>query len=821
MDTFWNDLRYAWRRLWHSPGFAIAALATLTLGVGATTSVTSVASAVLLQELPFADPDRLVLLENFSNEDGAHETFPSSWLDYEDWRSRSRSFEEMGVHSYSLAFNLITEGEPERIEGEVVSATYFRLLQLKPVLGRVFNLEDDRTKGSPRHVILGHAFWKRSFGGERNVLGRTLIVDGESYEIIGVLPEGFKGLTDEAEIWLPAMMSNELLGNTRFLDWRGVRWLLGVARLKPGVTVAQAQEDMNAVSAALAKEFPDTNEHFTVEVSTLEQAWFGDLRFPLLTLFGASLFVLLIAWATVANLLLARAVARKREVAVRVAMGATRGRLVRQLLTESLLLSLLSCALALLLAHWCTGLLVKASAVQLKSFVDVGLSPLVVAIVLLLSIACGIVFGLMPAWLSTRSGAYNTLRESGGASSGLARQRFQSALVVAEVALALFLLIGSGLMIKGFQQYRQTDLGFRPEGLLTIRVEVKGKKYADGPTMARLGSQYLERLQGLPRVESAALVGPGMPTDNWFANAFILEDRMGDTDGGMAFLVFHHVTPGYFSQMGIPLLEGRDFSMADREGTPLAIIISEEMKRKYWPNESPLGKRMRFGRRDPNAPWHTVVGVVGNLKQNEMQVMEWPGPDVYFAFLQFPPLLIPRVNFIVRPEEGVDPLSLVQPVQAALSEVAPDLPPYDPDTMEHRLDLFTAKGRFLVLLMSLYAGIALVLAAAGLYGVLFYSVTQRTRELGIRVAMGAQGRDLVRLVVGRAAALVLIGLVFGLVAAVGLNRLFASLLYGVSATDALTFLGTSVLLFAVAMAATWHPARRATRVPPTIALRTE
>lgn len=820
METFFNDLRYAWRRLRLSPGFTLVILVTLTLGIGATSSVASVVRAVLLQKLPFSEPERLVLLENFKSEDGSHETFPSSWLDYEDWRLRSRSFEQIAVHSYSLAFNLFSTGEPERVNGEIVSATYFPLMGLKPVLGRVFSPADDRVKDTPRHVLLGYGYWKRRFGGDRDVLGRSLIVDGAAYQIIGVLPEGFKGLSDEAEIWLPATMSNDLLGNTRFLDRRGVRWFNGVGRLKPGVTLAQAQEDMNGVSEALAKEFPDTNEHFFVEVKTLQQAWFGDLRFPLLTLLGASLFVLFIAWTTVANLLLARAVARQREMSVRVALGATRTRLVRQLLTESLLLSLLSCALGLLLAQLCTGLLVKLSSVQLRSFVDVGLSPLVVGVILLLSLACGVFFGLVPAWLSLRSGVQLALREA-GSSSGLGRQRFQSALVIGEVAVALFLLIGAGLMIKGFRQYRGTDLGFRPEGLLTARVDLKDKRYAESGTMIRLGRQYLDRLQTVPGVKSVSMVGPAMPTDNWFANSFIIEDRLKDDSDGVAYLVFHHVTPGYFSEMGMRLLEGRDFTIADTETSPLAIIISEGMKQKYWPNENALGKRMRFGKRDPNAPWFTVVGVVSDLNQMAMQSMEWPGPDVYFSLLQFPPLLIPRFTFQIRPQEGVDPLSLAQPVQNVMKEVAPDIPPYDVDTMEHRLATFTAKGRFLVLLMSIYAGIALVLAAAGLYGVLFYSVTQRTRELGIRVAVGAENGDLVRLVVGRAATLVGVGLALGLAASIGLNRLFTSMLYGINPTDMLTFAGTSVLLFAVAMVATWHPARRATRVPTTIALRPE
>lgn len=820
MDTVWNDLRYAWRRLWTSPGFTLVILATLTLGVGATSSVASVVEAVLFQKLPFPDSERLVLLENVKHEDGKREHFPSSWLDFKDWRRRSHSFEEIAVHSNTHAFNLSSEGETERVEGEIVSATYFPLVKLKPVLGRAFDLADDELKDAPRHVILGYDYWQHRFGGDPQVLGRNLMVDGTSYEIIGILPAGFKGLSDQARIWLPASMSNDINGDSRFLNRRAVRWLLGVGRLKPGVTVAQAQEDMDGVSAALAKEFPDTNEKFSVEPKTLRQYWLGDLRFPLLTLLGSSLFVLLIAWTTVANLLLARAVARQREISVRVALGATRKRLVRQLLTESLLLSLLSCALGLLVAYFCTDALLKVSSVQLK-FVEASLSLPVVGTILVLSTACGVFFGLVPAWMSLKGDGVQIALRQAGSSSGAGRQRFQSILVVGEVAVALFLLIGAGLMIQGFRHSLHADLGFRPEGLLTVRMDLQNKRYANAGAMIRVGHQYLERLQAMPGVKSAALVSPDMPTDNWYGNSFILEDRLKNGGNGVVFLVFHHVTPGYFSQMGMRLLEGRDFTTTDTATSPLAIVISQGMKLRYWPNENALGKRMRFGRRDPNAPWFTVVGVVSDLNQMAMQNMEWPGPDVYFALFQFPPLLVPQYAAMIRPRAGVNPLSLAQPLQATLKEVARDVPPYDVDMMEHRLETFTAKGRFAVLLMGLYAGIALALATAGLYGVLYYSVTQRTRELGIRVAVGAQDGDLVRLVVGRAAFLILLGLALGLGASIMLNRLFTSLLYGIAPTDLLTFGSASVLLFAVAMIATWHPARRAIRVPPAIALRPE
>jgi predicted permease len=817
METFLQDLRFAARTLLRNPGFALVVLVVLSLGIAATSSVATVVSAVLLRDLPYPEADRLLMLRGFRVSDGDLETFYSSVLDARDWRERSTSFEDLGVYSSPLAFNLLTDGEPERVSGEIADSAYFRVLQVRPVLGRVLTPQDDAKPGAPRVVLLGHALWQRRFGGDRGVLGKSLLVDGEGYQIIGVLPPRFRGLTDEAEIWLPLTMSNDLLGDPRFLDRRGARWLEAVARLKDDGPIAAAQGEMDTISASLSREYPDTNENMIVRLETLRQGLFGDLRFPLLTLLGASAFVLLIAWTTVANLLLARATARQREIAVRISLGATLPRLLRQLLTENLVLSGLSCALGLLLAHWSTRLLVAASAVRFQSYVEIGLDPRVVLAVVVLSLLCGLGFGLAPAWLGLRGTI--TLRE-GSSSRGVARQRFQSTLVVAEVALACFLLIGAGLLIQGFQRFRQTELGFDPRNLLTVRVDLKGKRYADPQAMVRIARQYRERLQALPGVKTVAIEAPEIPTDGWSGSSFIVEDLLTRTKDGVAYLVFHYVTPGFFAQLGIPLLEGRDFTEADTERTPRAIVISRAMARKYWPAESPLGKRMKFGRRDPNAPWFTVIGVVGDLRHEAMQDSEWPGPDVYFSVFQFPPVLSPQLAFLIR-TEGVPPLSLTRAVESELRAVTPDLVPYDADTLEHRLELFAAKGRFLVLLMSLYAGIALILAMVGLYGVLSYSVAQRTREMGIRVALGAQRRDVLRLVAGKAAALAGIGLAIGLAAALGLNRLFQSLLYGISPTDLATYLGIAQLLLLVALAAAWVPARRAMKVPPTIVLRME
>ena len=818
METLWQDLRFSFRALRRNLGFTLVAVFTLVLGVAATASVTTVVSGVLLRGLPYQDSDRLVFFQQLKEEDGGQERFLSSYFDARDWQARCASFEAVGAYTDGTAFNMSTEGEPERVSGEIVDSGYFRALRVAPVLGRVFAGQDDRAPGAPRIVVLGHALWQRRFGGARTVVGTSLLLDGQSYQVVGVMPAGFHGLTDEAELWLPVTMGNEILGDPRYLTRRAVRWLNVVGRLKVGIGLARAASEVDALDANLAKEFPDSNEHMVVHLTSLERKLFGDLRFPLLTLLGASTFVLLIAWATVANLLLARATARQKEIAVRDALGATRRRLLRQLLTESLVLAGLSCAAGLILAQLVTGALIAASAVKLQSFVATGLDLPVVAAIGTLSLLCGAGFGLAPAWLGARGSAV-TLRQ-GASSSNRQRHRFQSSLVVAEVALALFLLVGAGLLIKGFRRFVQTPLGFKPANLLTVRVDLKGKRYADAKLMILLARQYHSRLAAIPGVTAVAIESPTLPNGEWAGISFIVEDLLAKTKDGVAYLVFHHVSPGFFRNLGIPLVQGRDFTDADTDTSPRVIVISQAMARKYWPAESPLGKRMKFGKRDPSAPWFTVIGVVGDLNHHAMQELDWPGPDVYFSLFQFPPLLTPQLNFMLR-TAGVPPLSLVPRAESELRAAAPSLPPYDPDTMEHRLSVFAAKSRFLVLLMGLFAGVALVLATVGIYGVLFYSVTQRTREMGIRAALGAQPRALLGLVMGRAAALAAVGLAIGLAASVVSNRLFANLLYGVSPTDLATFSGTSLALFLAAMAASYFPARRAMRVQLTISLRTE
>jgi putative ABC transport system permease protein len=818
MDTFWLDLRFAARTLLRNPGFSAVAVFTLALGIAATGTVVTVAAAVLLHDLPYPDPDRLLLLQSYRQEQGARETFFTSYPDYRDWKAKLTSFTALGVHSNPTALNLLTTGDPERVNSELVDSAYFDLLGVRPVVGRAFTKAEDAKPGEPRSAVISHALWRRRFGGDPAAVGKVLVLNGDGYVVVGVMPARFRGLSDEADLWLPLTMAKEVLGSARFLERRGVRWLTALGRLRPGVSAERAQREMDAMDAALARQFPDTDENIVVQVETLRQSLFGDLRFPLLTLIGASVFVLLIGWTTVANLLLARATARQPEIAMRTALGATRGRLLLQLLVESLVLSGASCLAGLLLSAWATRPLVVLAGVKFQSFVDLGLDPAVAGALAVLSLVCGVTFGLAPAWVGVRRSS-EALRQ-GSSSTGVAHYRFQSWLVVAEMSLALFLLVGAGLMIRGFQQARRASVGFDSKGLLTVRVELKGKRYAEASTMVQLARQYRDRLRAVPGVRSVSLAAPIVPTDGWFASSFVIEDLLPKTKDGTVMLVFHHVTPGYFQDLRMPLEEGRDFVEADDDKSQPVTVISEAMRRKYWPHESPLGRRIKFGKRDAEAPWLTVVGVVGDVDEQALQELEWPGADIYLDAFQLPSRVVPVYNFLIR-GRGVAPLSLVTPVARELRAIAPDLPPYDADTIENRLDRFHAKRRYLAVLMGLFAGLALVIAAVGIYGVLSYSVTRRTRELGIRVALGARRQDVAKLVVRQAALLTAAGLAIGLAAALGFDRLFHSLFYGLSPTDLATLVGTPLLLMLVALAAAWVPARRAMRVQPTTALRTE
>jgi predicted permease len=816
MRDLWQDIRYGTRRLARTPGFTAAAVLTLALGIGATSSIFSLVRAVLLDALPYPDPERLVLVRGLMTRE-APEDWPISWLDLQDLGAEQKVFAGLAAVGDDLAYNLGSQGEPEHVAGEMVGDGYFELLNIRPVAGRTFRPEENRPPGEARVVLLGHDLWQRRFGGDPGVVGRAVRLNEQPYTVVGVLPAGFRGLTDEAEVWLPAGIAGATMG-AHHVEMRRYRWLFAFARLAPGVSVDRAQREVDTILGRLAQEHPEDNKGYSMVLTPLSEAWFGDLRPQLLVAFGAAGFVLLIACTNVANLLLARAAGRQKEMSVRSALGAGRGRLVRQLLAESVVLSLLGCVLGLLLAHWTTGFLARSGAIALRSFVDARVDLPVIGATAALALLCGTLFGLAPAFLATRIDLQSGLKEGALATtSAPGRRRFQAGLVIVEVGLALALLTGAGLMIKGFQQFARTDLGLRPEGVLTLQLDLAGERYKDSDDYRAFARQLHERLAAVPGVQSAGLEGPGIPTGEWYSASFSLE---GKPDLEPVSLLRHHVSPGYFQTLGIPVLQGRDLTGQDthENGIPV-VVISRAAAQRLWPGESAIGKRLKPGAYESPLPWFEVVGVVGDVNHRGLGGEVQSDPDLYLAIFQSPARSPTRMAVLVRTEGK--PEALAAPVRQVIRELAPALTAYDVQTIEQRLAAQTTRGSSLVRLMTVLAGIALLLAMIGIYGLLSYSVTQRVREIGVRMALGADRGRVVGMIVRGALALIVAGLALGLVAVMLLNRFLTSLLYGVSPSDPGTLAATALLLLGVALAACCIPALQATRISPVSALRTE
>lgn len=817
MHDVWQDIRYGIRRLARTPGFTAAAVLTLALGIGATSSIFALFRAVFLDALPYDDPGRLVLVRGLMTRE-APEEWPISWLDIQDLNAEQKVFQGLAGIGDDMAYNLGSEGEPEHVAGEMVTDRYFELLGVRPVTGRTFRPEENRPPGEARVVMLGHDLWKRRFGGDPKAVGQTVRLNEEPYTVVGVLPSGFRGMTDEAEVWLPAGIAGSTLG-AHYVDIRRFRWMFAVARLAPGVSAERAQQEVDAILGRMAQAYPDSNEHFSLRLTPLAEAWFGDLRPQLLVALGAAGFVLLISCVNVASLLLARAVGRQKEMSVRSALGAGRGRLIRQLLAESLLMSLFGCVLGLLLARWITGLLTRSGAIALKSFVDVQMDPAVIGVAVAVALLCGVVFGLAPALLATRSDLQSGFRSGAQSTTAAPGWRlFQAGLVILQVGFALALLAGAGLMIKGFRQLVDTDLGMRPEGVLTMRIDLTGQRYQDSDAYHAFVRQVYDRLSAVPGVESLGLEGPGIPTGDWHSAPYTIEDQALDAEPTT--MLRHHITPGYFETLGIPRLDGRDFTLQDtHEGGQPVVVVSRAVADRFWPGKSAVGKRLKPGPRDTPVPWFTVIGVVGDVNHRGLGGEEQSDPDVYMAILQAPARSPTMVSILARTEQA--PAALIPPLQGALREVAPGLTAFDVKTMPERLETQTARGRALVRLMTAFAGVALLLAIVGIYGLLAYTVNQRVREIGIRMALGADRGRVVGLVVRGTLVLIGTGLAFGFVLVLLLNRFLSSLLYGVDPSDPATLALTALLLVGVALAASWGPARRATRISPLTALRTE
>jgi predicted permease len=815
MGSIWQDLRYGLRQLMEDKVFSAAAILTLALGIGAAITIFTVVNAVLLQRIPYRSPERLVTLENTLSDKGVAQPASISLPDMVDWRERSTVFSDMSVWG-SLAFNLEQGEKSQHLSAELVNQNYLSLLGLKPSLGRFFDPEEDLKPLERYVVVLGYDLWQSSFGADPAVVGRMLQFNGMRYQVVGVGPQGFRGLSDKADLWVPSMLP-PVRG---FLIKRNLRWALGVARLKPGVSLRQAQQQMSSITAGLAKAMPDTNLGFSATLTPVKEFLLGEMRGGLLILTVGASLLLLIACINVGNLLLTRAAARQRAWSIRVALGASRGRLIRQLLTDSILLSFLGAAAGFLLAQWATRTLIAVSGIRFPSFVHIGVTPEVIATAAGLAVVCGAAFGLAPISASFRADLTSTLGRNEKLPPGRSWHRFQSILVVAQVALALTLSIDSALMAKSFRKMVGEDLGFRPQNLLTYRMDLRGSKYDDEKFVSKLlGQEYLPRTAAVPGVRQLAMSDPTVPTDNLVERYMTIEDHDSDSATGTYPVLVHAVSPHYFEVLGIPLISGRSFNEHDTDS--FAVIISKALADQQWPGKSPIGRRLKLGPRidKPPNPWLTVVGVAGEVRYQGLVDTTVPAPDMYVSLLQFifrPPL---TVNFLVRAQPGVATAQLRSALHRQMVALDPEVPDFDVATMDERLAGQTNKERFQLILINIFAALALTLAAIGIYGVISYGVAQRRSEIAVRMSLGADRGTIFRMIVGRGVLLTAVGLALGLAAVFSMSPLLVSLLYKTSIVDPLILIGTSLGLFALTLTANYIPARRAATLEPMTGLR--
>jgi putative ABC transport system permease protein len=799
------DLKYAWRTIRRSPGFALAVVLTLALGIGANSAIFSVVHGVLLRPLPYGQPDQLVRIYGRYPEFGRTNT---SLPDFQDWRAQSHSFEQMAAR-YNAAFVLTGEGEPERVIADRVTANFLGTFGVRPAIGRSFLPEEEQVGGDDRVVVLDYGYWQRRFAGDPRIVGRQIQLSGQPYQVVGIAPKGFR-IERDVDLYAPARADTTMPRRAEFMDV--------YARLKPGVSVQQADADVAAVNRHLAEEYPGTNATIRSEVIGLQDDLVSGVRPALLAFMGAVALVLLIACANVANLLLARAATRDREVAVRVALGAGRGRLMRQLLTESVVLALFGGALGLGMATWAVAA-VRGTDVQfLPRQGEITIDGTIVAFTIVLSVATGLLFGLAPAIRLSRGSLHATLREGARGATGGSLARVRGALVLGEVAVALMLLVGAGLLVRSFDKLTKVDLGFDPAQVLTYSVTFPSAKFRDRDQAGPLYDALLERARTLPGVQQAAL-SADLPMDGAGYLSFDIEgrpSRPARPGAAPEDMQPFAVSADYFTTMHIPLKRGRLITAQDRTGTTPVAVISEEAVRRFFDDgRDPIGSRITFGNpANPKTTWMTIVGVVGNIAQEGVTAK--PYAQLYQSIDQAPTRV---VHVLLRSDR--DPMLLASSVRGAVRSVDPDLLVNDIQTLEDRVSQNIARPRLSVLLLGSFSAIALLLAAIGIYGVMAYTVAQRTREIGVRMALGADPHEVKQLVVRQGMRPALIGVVVGLVAAFAATRLIASLLYGVSAVDPVTFVLVPLFLIGVALLATYLPARRATRVPPTVALQAE
>ncbi len=817
MQTLLQDIRYAFRVLAKSPGFAAIAVLTLALGIGANTALFSVVNGVLLNPLPYPQPQRLFSIYTRSS------TFANSSIAYPnflDWQRDNSSFSALGAYRGD-SFNMTGTGEPERLRTEMVSADFFSILGVRPVIGRLFTAQDDHAGGAPV-VLLSEGFWKRRFGGSPQILSQSLSLNGTAYSVIGVIPSSFYFRGNNfrlSDIYVPLGQWTD----PTFLDRRVSMGMDCVGRLKNGVTLAQARADMDNIAQNLAKAYPDADKGSGIAVVPLKQDMVGDVAPLLYVLFGAVGFVLLIACVNIANLLLARSTGRSREFAIRAALGAGRWRVVRQLLTESVILAVAGGLLGLLFAAWGTRAAIRVLPQALPRSGDIGLDARVLLFTLGISLFAGILFGLAPAFKVSQSNLHEALKEGGRGSSG-ARYRMQGVFVVAETALALVLLVGAGLMIRSLVQLWSVNPGFTPHNLLTFSIAFPPEMMKAPPDQLRTESiQFDNALEAIPGVEYVSAQGGSGPMQGDSELPFWLAGHpKPSSDNDMPFALFYLCEPDYLKAMGTPLLSGRFLNAADTIHSTPVIVIDENFARKYFPQENPIGKRVNLGILSVQAE---IVGVVGHVKHWGLDENA-KSPiltQLYFPLMQVPdqfmPLLAKGADFVMRTK--VPPDTLVPAIRHTIEQMSSQEVMYGAETMDDIVSDSLADRRFAMILLGVFSALALILACVGIYGVISYLVGQRTHEIGVRLALGAQRADILRLVLGHGARLAFIGVLIGIGVALALARLITNQLFGVTAHDPLTFAGVALVLIIVALFACYIPARRAMKVDPIVALRYE
>jgi predicted permease len=801
-----QDWRQAVRSLRRYPGFSAIAVLTLAVGMAANIIIFSVVNAVLLRPLPYPNADRLVFLWSESPKQNIREK-PTAYANYSEWRSQNRSFDDLAIFD-PTSVTLTGEAEPEQVMSVRASANVFSLLGAAPMIGRTFTADEEEHKA--RVIVLSHGLWQRRFGASPDVLSKSLQIDGATSQIIGVMPETFQFFGEENPVFEPLTLAR---------DWESQKTQRGtgswrvVGRLKPNVLLSQAQSEMTSIAQRLEQAYPDANKGLNVNVVPFYlQLTASNLRLAIWILFGAVVFVLLIACTNVANLMLARGLARQREIAIRMALGAGRMRVIRQLLAESVLLALLGAAVALFIATWGTRAIVALSPPDIPRLDNVAIDTKVLAFTILVSFLTAILFGLAPALKVSQSHPVEALKEGRSTGGGISGRRLRRLLVVAEFSLAMLLLLGAGLLVRSFMRLQTVERGFDAAGVLVVQTAPLRTSTADQWRV--FYQQARERIAGLPGVEAAGftdeILVSGTPE-----GIITVEGRPAD-DGAAPRIPLRRdaITDGFFQTLRVPLRQGRFFNQQDTQTSFPVAIVNETLARRFWPNGDALGKRFKLGAAQSSNPWLTVVGVVGDMRRQNLE--RQPIAQVFLSHLQSPER---RMNLLIRTTG--DPTQLAPAVRNQIHSLDKSVLVYGVSTLENQMAGALAQRRFQTWLLTLFSVLALLLAAIGIYGVLHQSVVLRTREIGTRVALGARTADVLRLVVGEGIRLALCGIVVGIVAALGLTRVLAGLLFGVTPTDAVTFIAVPVVLFLAALLACWFPARRAAKVDPLVALRYE